>query len=49
MVRSETHFVTFFLNFDQNNAKEGWPKLDKLMVRVDFNGQINQKIYEILS
>ena len=33
LVRCETDFVTFWVNFDQNNAKEGRSKFDKLMVR----------------
>ena len=28
----ETDFVKFWVNFDQNNAKEGQPKFDKLKV-----------------
>ena len=32
-VRCETDFVKFWINFDQNNAKEGQPKFDKLKVR----------------
>ena len=31
-VRCETDFVKCWLNFDQNNAKEGRPKFDKLKV-----------------
>ena len=33
LVRCETDFVTFWVNFDQNNAKEGRSKFDKLLVR----------------
>jgi len=28
LVRGETHFVKFWVKFDQNNAKEGWPTFD---------------------
>ena len=33
LVCCETDFVTLWVNFDQNNAKEGRPMFDKLMVR----------------
>ena len=33
LVRGETDFVTVWVNFDQNNAKQGRPKFDKLEVR----------------
>ena len=33
LVRGETDLVKFWVKFDQNNAKEGQPKLDKLKVR----------------
>ena len=33
LVRVETDFVIFWVKFDQNNAKEGRPKLDILNVR----------------
>ena len=29
----ETDFVTFWVNFDENNAKEEWLKFDTLKVR----------------
>ena len=50
LVRGETDIVKFWVKFDQNNAKEGRTKIDIIKVeRVDVDGQINQKIYEILS
>ena len=33
VVRCETDFVPFLINFDQNNAEEGRLKFDKLKVR----------------
>ena len=33
LVRCETYFVKFWVNFDQNNVKEGRPKFEKLKVR----------------
>ena len=32
-VRGETDIVKFWVKFDQNNAKEGWPKFDIIKVR----------------
>ena len=32
LVCCETDFVKFWVHFDQNNAKEGPPKFDKLKV-----------------
>ena len=49
MVCYKTDFIRFWLNFDQNNAKEGQPKFVNKGERVDFDGQINQKMYEIMS
>jgi hypothetical protein len=52
LVRGETDFVKFWVEFDQNKAKEGWPKFDISKVRglmLTVIGHINQKIYEILS
>ena len=36
LVRWETGYVTFWVNFDQNNTKEGRPKLDKINVKGQF-------------
>ena len=33
MEHCETHFVTFWISFHQNNVKEGRPKLDNLKLR----------------
>ena len=53
LVRCETNFVPFLVHFYQNKAKQRDRKTAKIWQfkgeRVDFDGQINQKIYEVLS
>jgi hypothetical protein len=52
LVCGEKDFVKFWVEFDQNKGKEGWPKFYILMVRglmLMVIGHINQKIYEILT
>ena len=53
LVSCETDFVLFLVNFDQNNAKQHKRRTAKILqikgARVDFDCQINQKIYEIFS
>ena len=52
VVRCETDFVPFLKIFDQNNAKQRGRRTAKIWQikgeRVDFDGQINHKIYEVL-
>ena len=52
LVRCETDFVQFLGKF-WSNANEGPPKFDKICQikgeRGDFDGQINQKINEVLT
>ena len=47
LVCCETDIVKFLVNFDQINVKEEPLKCNG--ERVDFDGQINQKMYEILT
>ena len=53
LLRRETDFVPFMVNFDQNNAKQQKRRTAKIWQmkggRVDFDGQINQKINEVVT